>query len=116
MEVKDRFPALLPFPPPPEQLYFYLSCLLRFHFQAFFEEKLQTTISRFDLRPASTGSILAAHVGMAPAFQYKVSLCWNLTHTHTHTYIVDVFSSQPTLKLWPRFDLNRDLVLSGDGS
>lgn len=46
-----------------------------FSFQFCFEEKFQTTILRFDLRPASTGSILAFHVGMALAFQYKVSSC-----------------------------------------
>lgn len=68
-----------------------------------FEDKCQTTILRFDLRPASTGSILALYVGMAVAFQYKVSLFWNLglrprhkhllthTHTQTHTHAFDGF-------------------------
>lgn len=54
---------------PPEQLFFYLSCLSRFHLQTSLEKGLQTTILRFDPRPASTGSILAFHVGMALAFQ-----------------------------------------------
>lgn len=63
-----------------------------------FEDKCQTTILRFDLRPASTGSILALYVGMAVAFQYKVSLFWNLglrprhkhllTHKHIHMHLM----------------------------
>lgn len=72
-----------------------------FSFKFCFEEKFQTTILRFDLRPASTGSILAFHVGMAPAFQYKVSSCgaWVTdqgpslclhTQVHTQTHFVCV--------------------------
>lgn len=88
-------PALLTpsFLLPPEQLFFYLSCLSRFHLQTSLEKKkkLQTTILRFDPRPASTGSILAfqsifvlelASQTQAQAFAYSH------TQTYTHTHVV----------------------------
>lgn len=81
-------------------------CGLSFKFC--FEEKFQTTILRFDLRPASTGSILAFHVGMALAFQYKVSSCgaWvtdqgpsvclhTRVHAQTHFVCVCVLTNPP---------------------
>lgn len=102
-----------PSPLPPGQLCFYLSCLLRFHLQTFEEKLLQTTILRFDLQPASTGSLLAFHVRMALAFQYKVACTgtWVADPSpsiclHKHTYSFDGFVAHPPRKLlWPGYDL-----------